>query len=483
MKREREREREMKRSSVRKQGRVEVQRKGFFSWGQKEMMDAMLIGNNLVLTKGEDERHTIDVRTDLRSLKLGKEFVSLETQKNRYRLWTKDSRRWHKALTRLGRKSSGLDRSNRVLVPLESSHWFDPPTIDLACKKLKAEGDEVISMTDDVYYITDSNVHVYGRFMITNYSILFAYFEETNVEKHERSHDFFYVPMGLCKEIDIQDGMLIIKTKDLREMTFAYAGNAEKWNKLFSTLKWIAFPNKSHQKSEKDLMAMLETEEGRAQVTKSLRHTSLLPPRKLYVYERQTMLSDEKKVESQDLDWRSAMLLTEYTRQGIGVDKSALRFTDVNQEYKLCETYPRVLVTLDSMSDKDISKASEFRSKSRLPTCTYYCREKKRSLWRSAQPLVGAGNARSSMDEMFLKRIGDDDDLCVLDCRPKLNAFANQLGGKGTITPANSHTYAHTHTHTQVQNFTDSTVFAMFTFLILIIFTLFETRLICLRLL
>ena len=65
-------------------------------------------------------------------------------------------------------------------------------------------------------------------------------------------------------------------------------------------------------------------------------------------------------------------------------------------------------------------------------TGTYYCRATKCYLFRSAQPLVGASNSRSASDEDFLKRIGGDEELCILDCRPRLNAFANQIGGKGT---------------------------------------------------
>ena len=151
----------------------------------------------MLLTRGEDDENpvTIDVRTDFVDLKLSKEFVSFSAKKNRYRMWpvSGDARSWHRAMTRIGRKSSGLDRSNRVIVPLKTSHWFDEPTIDAETTKLRVEGDEVISMTDDVYYITESNVHVYGRFMITNYSMLFAYFDDLNVSKHRKSHDFFYV--------------------------------------------------------------------------------------------------------------------------------------------------------------------------------------------------------------------------------------------------------------------------------------------------
>ena len=110
-------------NSVKKREDVYVQTKGFFSWSQKEKRWCMLIGNNMLLTRGEDDEHpvTIDVRTDFVDLKLSKEFVSFSAKKNRYRMWpvSGDARSWHRAMTRIGRKSSGLDRSNRVIVPLK----------------------------------------------------------------------------------------------------------------------------------------------------------------------------------------------------------------------------------------------------------------------------------------------------------------------------------------------------------------------------
>ena len=66
------------------------------------------------------------------------------------------------------------------------------------------------------------------------------------------------------------------------------------------------------------------------------------------------------------------------------------------------------------------------RTSNHHQTGTYYCRATKCYLFRSAQPLVGASNSRSASDEDFLKRIGGDEELCILDCRPRLNAFANQ---------------------------------------------------------
>ena len=181
--------------------------------------------------------------------------------------------------------------------------------------------------------------------------------------------NYVQVPFGLCRSISMIDDELIINTKDLRKMTFAYAGDTEKWQKLLGTLKWIAFPKARQKKSEKDLMAMLGTEKGREKVTEALRHTSLLPPRKLYVYERHELLSRDKNKEIEEHDWRSALLLNEYNRQGV-VASSDLRISTANQEYKLCETYPRVLVTLKSLSDKNLSDVAEFRSKSRVPICT-----------------------------------------------------------------------------------------------------------------
>ena len=71
-------------------------------------------------------------------------------------------------------------------------------------------------MTDDVYYITESNVHVYGRFVVTNYSMLFAYFDDLNVSKHRKSHDFFYVRLFVFCVFLQQNHSLELLTGTLR---------------------------------------------------------------------------------------------------------------------------------------------------------------------------------------------------------------------------------------------------------------------------
>lgn len=53
--------------------------------------------------------------------------------------------------------------------------------------------------------------------------------------------------------------------------------------------------------------------------------------------------------------------------QGIGSDNVPWRFTNVNQDFALCETYPQVLVVPSACSDEDIRSVAAFRSKGRLP--------------------------------------------------------------------------------------------------------------------
>ena len=53
--------------------------------------------------------------------------------------------------------------------------------------------------------------------------------------------------------------------------------------------------------------------------------------------------------------------------QGVGSDNVPWRFTTVNQEFGLCETYPQVLVVPSACSDDDIRSVAGFRSKGRLP--------------------------------------------------------------------------------------------------------------------
>lgn len=49
------------------------------------------------------------------------------------------------------------------------------------------------------------------------------------------------------------------------------------------------------------------------------------------------------------------------------LDMQEWRFTDINKNYDLCDTYPKRLVVPKSVSDDDLREVAEFRSKNRIP--------------------------------------------------------------------------------------------------------------------
>jgi myotubularin-related protein 1/2 len=116
----------------------------------------------------------------------------------------------------------------------------------------------------------------------------------------------------------------------------------------------------------------------------------------------------------------------EYERIGI-LKSSEWRFTSINQHFKFCDTYPKVLVVPHSVTDDDLRQIGEFRSKHRIPVVSwlkYDSRKNSVALLRSSQPLVGLTNKRSEKDESYLyciykmNTINSLDKLFIMDARP-----------------------------------------------------------------
>jgi len=177
----------------------------------------------------------------------------------------------------------------------------------------------------------------------------------------------------------------------------------------------------------------------------------------------------------------------------MGIPDSHWRVSKVNQHYGLCSTYPAELVVPASISDEVLKEASSFRSIGRIPNLVWRSTLNGATISRCSQPLVGIRQTRNNGDEALINAISeasyleDDryaavssngshqrdavtawgDDLhpphtpvpaaaqtstpmvpgtahrtsvkvrsrrrpfLILDCRPVLNARANQVGGKG----------------------------------------------------
>ena len=113
-----------------------------------------------------------------------------------------------------------------------------------------------------------------------------------------------------------------------------------------------------------------------------------------------------------------------------------LRETKLNENYKICNTYPKVLLVPSSIEDNIVRECSTFRTKGRLPVCTWV-HQNGGSLWRSSQPRVGLRGNTNKADEAYLRAMAATSPrkgnkiLVIADARPKLNAIGNRARGGG----------------------------------------------------
>lgn len=135
--------------------------------------------------------------------------------------------------------------------------------------------------------------------------------------------------------------------------------------------------------------------------------------------------------------WDTYNAEKEYLRMGIG-DSKKWRITNVNKDFKFCETYPSIIVVPSITSDKELELIAEFRSKNRIPVLCWVKFEQNEhygAIFRSSQPLCGMSGKRNYYDENYLKVIAEMNDenkiLHVLDARPYINALANCTTGGG----------------------------------------------------
>uniref|UniRef100_A0A8C9XSR0 Myotubularin related protein 6 n=2 Tax=Sander lucioperca TaxID=283035 RepID=A0A8C9XSR0_SANLU len=148
----------------------------------------------------------------------------------------------------------------------------------------------------------------------------------------------------------------------------------------------------------------------------------------VYAFSYNPKQNDQQREEG----WQIIDLGAEFERMGVPCDQWQL--TNVNIDYKVCETYPRDLYVPITASKPIIVGSSKFRSKGRFPVLTYFYQEKKAAVCRCSQPLSGF-SARCLEDESMLQAISKANHnsrfVYVMDTRPKLNALANRAAGKG----------------------------------------------------
>ncbi|ETO32742.1 hypothetical protein RFI_04374 [Reticulomyxa filosa] len=140
------------------------------------------------------------------------------------------------------------------------------------------------------------------------------------------------------------------------------------------------------------------------------------------------------------------MMRKEYVR--LGLDETnhdcPFRLSKENLKYELCDTYPRLLLVPKAASGTLLKGAASHRSRNRLPVITW-SNSRGVTISRCSQPTSGMANRRNTEDEELLALIHKintcSESFVICDCRPRANAMANKIQGKGF----EGDTYAQTH--------------------------------------
>ncbi|XP_078741249.1 phosphatidylinositol-3,5-bisphosphate 3-phosphatase MTMR8-like, partial [Lampetra fluviatilis] len=151
-------------------------------------------------------------------------------------------------------------------------------------------------------------------------------------------------------------------------------------------------------------------------------HTSLLRLSRPALYEELYAFSynPQRCEEDRASGWRLLSPTEDFARMGL--PNALWDRTDVNRDFRVCETYPCELYVPRSVSSAVILGSAKFRSKGRVPVLSYYHSETGAALCRCSQPLSGF-NARCLEDEQLLHAVrranADSVHLYVVDTRPK----------------------------------------------------------------
>jgi hypothetical protein len=100
------------------------------------------------------------------------------------------------------------------------------------------------------------------------------------------------------------------------------------------------------------------------------------------------------------------------------------RFTAANNDYRVCNTYPKMLVVPGRISDEELALASNFRSGHRLPVMCWGDKGSGATMWRSSQPKAGVSGS-CMQDEKLLDAIAQscEPDSYVHICIMSINKY------------------------------------------------------------
>ncbi|XP_057314878.1 myotubularin-related protein 2-like [Hydractinia symbiolongicarpus] len=258
-------------------------------------------------------------------------------------------------------------------------------------------GEKVVATAYDVTYLCPYTGRIVGTLYITNYKLHFVSSEDNGAYTVNS-------PLGNLNKIEKvgssakqkQDSVygLEMLCKDMRNLKFALKHENNPRRKIFDAIQNYAFP--------------------------------ISNGRSYFAFEYQ----EEFRMNG----WEIYDAAKEMSRMGLPTD--CWRITELNKDYRLCDTYPAVLAVPSSIGDDEVQKCATFRSKSRLPVLSWLHPLNNASITRCSQPNIGvAGVRRNKDDEKFVQAILEANLQChklfIMDARPKINAVANQAKGGG----------------------------------------------------
>lgn len=141
------------------------------------------------------------------------------------------------------------------------------------------------------------------------------------------------------------------------------------------------------------------------------------------------------------------------------------RISDVNKDYKVCNTYPQHVIVPKNVDDAMLIKSGQFRAWGRFPVLSYHHKPTKSFMMRCSQPLSGSGKKRSKDDETLLKaglQIGKRGYIFDLREVNAMKSSASKGGGYETEanyplwTRINRHCDKHDQLHSSLSKFIDA---------------------------
>ncbi|XP_046852350.1 myotubularin-related protein 2-like [Xenia sp. Carnegie-2017] len=257
------------------------------------------------------------------------------------------------------------------------------------------KGEKVLATGKDVTYLCPFSGPVRGVSYVTNYKLVFKA-DEASVKYSVEC------PLGTIARVEKVGGStsrgenaygLEIFCKDMRNLRFAYKQENHSRRIVHEKLLEMAFPSSNFKE----------------------------------------FFCFKLKEKFQENGWDVYSAVGDLKRQGLPTD--CWRISKVNEDYRLCDTYPPLLGVPTYVKDDDLKQVATFRSRGRIPVLSWLHPVNNASITRCSQPSCGVRGARNKDDEKYFQSILEANPQChklyILDARPKINAVANQAKGGG----------------------------------------------------